>query len=360
MRLLYLTNVQIPAKDAQSIQVQAMSLAFWQSLKDNFILISPKNKENKGLQTEFRWIRLNTLNFFPRFICYFILIIRSLPYILKFKPDWIYTRDIFIVCVCKLLGFMPVYEIHKPFETKLGNFLFKVFSPKIKIIAISQNLKSYLIDNYSLKEERILVAPDGVFLEEFLTIKSSKKELKKKYLNIDNNRFVILYSGSLQTGKGVELILKIANNFRDILFVIIGGSEKEINQLKKNNIANVLFISRKPHQEIPYYLMSADLLILPLTKELKYWKYTSPLKLFEYMASRTPILASKLESLTEILNERNSFLFDPDNLNDLIEKINFIKNNYSEAKKKAEINFENVKNYTWQKRKDKILEFIKL
>lgn len=359
MKLLYLTNVQIPAEDAQSLQVQAMSLAFWQKLKENFILISPLNKENKELKTVYCWIRLNTLNFFPRFLRYFILVIRSLPYLLKFHPNFIYTRDIVIAFVFKILGFNSVYEIHKPFETKIGDFLFRIIAPKIKIIAISQTLKNYLIEKYQLKKEKILVAHDGVFLEDFLLIQSAKEDLRKKFLAIDGRKFVVMYTGSLQIGKGIELILKIANFFKDSLFLIIGGKEKEIRQFRRNGLENVFFIPRKSQKEIPYYLKSADLLILPLTKKLKYWRYSSPLKLFEYMASRTPILASKLESLMEILNEENAFLFNPDNPNDLIEKIKFIKDNYWEAQKRANKAFEDVEKYTWEKRVENILEFLK-
>ena len=76
------------------------------------------------------------------------------------------------------------------------------------------------------------------------------------------------------------------------------------------------------------------------------------------MASGTPILASNIGSITEVLNEKNSFLFDPENLNDLIDKIKFAQDNWQEREKRADNAFRDVKNYTWQKRADRILKFL--
>jgi len=358
-KLIYLTNVRVPSTDAQSIQIGAMSRAFWQILGNNFALISPKTEENKYLKKEYNWVRLNVLNFLPRVLRYLLLIFFSLPYVLRFKPDFIFSRDVGVVFFYKIIGFKTCYEIHKPFETKLGNILFRIISPKIKIVAISGILKEYIIKKYNLNGGNILVSHDAVVLEEFEKIKLTKRELKRRFLNLKEEDFVVLYAGTLQQGKGINLILKAAPSLKDVFFVIIGGKDTEIEKFKRDASDNVLFFGRKSHQEIPFYIKAADLLILPLTKELRYWQYSSPLKLFEYMASGIPILASNIGSITELLNEKNSFLFNPEDLNDLIDKIKFARENKKEREMKANNAFRDVKNYTWQKRVNKILGFIK-
>jgi len=404
MKLLYLTTVQIPADNAQSLQIQAMSKAFHSVLKDDFLLISPKNKRNAILSTEYNWIKIKIPKFLGRSWRYFLLIIKALPKVLEFKPDFIYSRDIGVVFFYKLLGFKAAYEIHRPFETKIGNLLFKLIAPKIKIVAISNALKQYIIEKYfrpresassqrpsASFSENILVAHDGVFLEDFEKITDSKESLKKNYLNLDENQFVALYSGSFQEGKGLELILEAAKQLKDITFVIIGSPssprpsafnsqrssassqrpsasnprlsassprQSAPNQRESALSSNVLFLGRKSPEEIPFYLKSADLLVLPFTKELKTYQYHSALKMFEYMASGVPILASNLGSILEILNENNAFLFDPDDQDNFIEKIKKIKENYSAAEKKAIQALQNVRNYTWQKRVENILRFL--
>ena len=62
------------------------------------------------------------------------------------------------------------------------------------------------------------------------------------------------------------------------------------------------------------WLAAADILVIPTSgKEPIGARYTSPMKLFEYMAARLPIIAAKVPSLTEILSDDSAFWFEPDN-----------------------------------------------
>jgi len=363
-KLIYITNVKIPGEDAQSIQIQCMAKAFYKILGKNFILISPKTKLNKNLNTEFLWIKLSVPQFLPRFLRYFFTIIFSF-FALIFnswfeKNNIIYSRDIGIVFFYKIFGFKAGYEIHKPFKTKLGHFLFKILKNKIKIVSISYALKDFVILKYKISPKNILVAHDGVFLEDFLKIKEKKERLKEKYLGLKKDDFVVLYSGSFQKGKGIELILETAKNLKEIHFALLGGKPEEIEKLKKIASENVLFLGKKPHQEIPYYLKGADLLILPNTFQLSYFRYTSPLKLFEYLASDNPILASNIGSVKEILNENNAFLFDPENKEEPIKKIKFIKKNYHLAQEKSFFALKMAYKFDWLERAQRILSFLVL
>lgn len=132
MKLLYLTNIQIPAKGAQNLQIQAMSRAFNLVLGKDFLLISPQNKENKFLDTDFNWIKIKISKSLPRFLKQSILIFKALQRVFKFKPNYIFTRDIAVACTYKIFGFQTIYEVHRPFQTMIGDFLFKVISKKNK------------------------------------------------------------------------------------------------------------------------------------------------------------------------------------------------------------------------------------
>jgi len=96
--------------------------------------------------------------------------------------------------------------------------------------------------------------------------------------------------------------------------------------------------------------------VLPNSAEDKMSLYTSPIKLFEYMASHRPIVASNLSSITEILSNKNSFLFNPDNAKDLAENIQ--KAVSSDCSKVVEQARKDVKFYTWEKRAKNIKRFI--
>ena len=82
------------------------------------------------------------------------------------------------------------------------------------------------------------------------------------------------------------------------------------------------------------------------------------MKLFEYMASGTPIVASDLPSLREVLDTSNSFLFEPDNAASLASEIESVFKNGKEADLKAMRAFDKIQFYSWNNRAKKILKFL--
>jgi len=126
-----------------------------------------------------------------------------------------------------------------------------------------------------------------------------------------------------------------------------------------NSIKNVILVGYVAPKQVPKYLAAADILILPNTSADDMSRlYTSPLKLFEYMAARRPIVASDLTSIREILNEQNSILVKPDDPAALVEGILKISENKALADSLVKKAFQDVQQYTWDKRAERILEFV--
>src|SRR3989344_4614343 len=122
-----------------------------------------------------------------------------------------------------------------------------------------------------------------------------------------------------------------------------------------------IFFGHYFHQDIPYILKTADCLILTGNKsEIISAKYTSPLKMFEYMASGCPIVAQDLPSFGEVLNENNSVLAKAGDAEDLANKIAWVFNdkNRELVEKIANQALKDVQNYTWEKRAKKIIDFL--
>jgi glycosyltransferase involved in cell wall biosynthesis len=353
MKLVYITAVQIPADDAQSKQIFFMAEAF--SRWVDFILISPKNEKNKNMPTSFKWKKV-VCPFKKRSIRNLLV---SLAGIREVKKDvTVYTRDIFVAYFFYKLGYKTVYEFHKPIITSLGRFLLTRVKRDIKFVSISGGLKEFLICQEKIPAENIFIAHDGVDIQRFEAVKEDKLSLRKKF-GLPEDKFIVMYCGSLYEGRGIEIILEMAKKNLDVCFVIIGGNKIEIEKWKRKATSNVLFLGRKEVEEIPYFLKSADLLCMPYTKRTPTYKYMSPLKLFEYMASGVPILSSNIGSIPEVLNERNAYLFNPEDIQDVINKLRYIKENYTKALTKAKQAYEDVKNnYTWDIRAKRILEFI--
>jgi glycosyltransferase involved in cell wall biosynthesis len=120
-----------------------------------------------------------------------------------------------------------------------------------------------------------------------------------------------------------------------------------------------LIITSEAQMRIPLYLRAADVLVVPNTaKEDISRLYTSPMKLFEYMASGTPIVASDLPSIREIVDDSIVSFFAPDDPASLAETIGRVLYNYPEAEAKARLARERVKPYSWKRRAEAITHFI--
>ena len=92
------------------------------------------------------------------------------------------------------------------------------------------------------------------------------------------------------------------------------GDLKNINYLKyKNLIKNLHFQNHVPYKDIPKNLSKMDILILPYVSAITVagdvgdiTKYTSPLKLFDYLSAGKIILCSDYEVLKEVIDENNA------------------------------------------------------
>lgn len=382
MKILYISNSRIPTEKAYGIQIMNMCAALAEGgIETELILPTRKSKIFKQIEV-FNYYQLKP-NFKLKKLCTpdpnflmslphglyikiqsFLFISRLCLYLLfkKNKNDYVfYTRDEYLLPLLLKFSKKIFWEAHS-LPSKTSHYL-SYWCRCASIVAITTGLKNDLI-KLGLPEEKIIVAPDGVDLNKF-NITVNKIELRKKF-NLPADKKIVMYAGHLYTWKGVQTLVETEKFLSDdILIVFVGGTEFDLNNFKiKNNELfthkKILFLGHLAPREIPEILTSADCLVLPNSaEEIRSEKYTSPLKMFEYMASGKPVVASDLPSIREILNEKNATFFKPDDSKDLAEKIKDVLNNLQLAEKKAIQAKEDVKNYTWQKRAEKILNFIK-
>ena len=154
------------------------------------------------------------------------------------------------------------------------------------------------------------------------------------------------------------------SQFPNVLFIFVGGTEEDIKSFKFQvsgfKLDNVLIAGYRPYAEIPYWLKAADILVLPNSAREKISQfYTSPLKLFEYMASGRPIVASDLPSIREVLSENNAILVKSDDPTILSGGITSVLQNSDFSAKIAKQALQDVEAYSWKKRAKNILSFIK-
>ena len=249
-----------------------------------------------------------------------------------------------------------VIEAHIPFL-----YDYYVFPRADHIITITSSMVKMIKYHHNISVQKISLLPDGVDLKNFdLNISRTEARI---VTNLPLDKKIILYSGSVgyYNWKGEDIFIKSAKLFDShFLFVVVGGTSSDAEKIIGQSLPNnVLCVDRQPHNKISFYLKAADVLVLPNKKgNPRSEMLTSPLKLFEYMASSVPIVASDLTSTREVLNSNNALLVkpnDPKALADGILKIIKDKILADFLARKARID---VNKYEWQVRAERILDFI--
>jgi len=252
------------------------------------------------------------------------------------------------------------YEMHDFPESKL--WLFGIFLKRMKWILIHNNWKiEELRKQFGfMRDKKILHQPNAVEIKDF-DISVSKEEARKM-LDIEKYHKIVLYTGHLYGWKGVDTLASVAPFIpKDTHILFVGGTEKDIYDMegKYAQYENVHFVGHKKHTEIPLWQKAADVLVLPNTAKEKISKYyTSPMKLFEYMASGVPIVASDIPSIREIVDGSMVSFAIPDNSNSLADAIETVLNNIGDVLSKVEKSYNEVQKYTWGIRAKNIIKHI--
>ena len=296
---------------------------------------------------EFVWANLRD-SIFSVNACFHLIKYRKSQEILIYTRVW-YLLYVFLLF--KKIGLVDnkiFYESHK-----FSKFLLKPLSRIDGLIVMNHYLYSLYKDNGFRK---LFVAHDGVNIDEYRDISDYQFQPKKK-------EFHVVYTGSLFLWKGVNILvdsLKYLPN--NVKLILVGGSEQYLVNFKRyvkdsGEKDRVTIVPHIPKKDLLQYIEIADVLVLPNSAKDKMSLYTSPIKMFEYMASKRPIVASDLPSIKETLSDQdNAILFTPDDPKDLANKIhNVLTNDCSKLVRRA---LNDVEPYTWNKRAKNITKFI--
>jgi len=376
MKLIYLSTAVFPSPLANRLQTMKMGQAF-SKICDFKLFVGEKKTSDEeifdyySISNRFKIIPLGIPKIKPRVI---FSLPRYIKIIKKEKPDFIYIREIRLAFLLSLFFRNIIFEIHDFLGCgKLLCYFNKFFLKRLMLIVATNHWKGSEIKKiFKINENKIVVAPNGVDVNRF-HIEIDKKKTREQF-KLPLNKFIVGYVGMLETmgrEKGIDILIKairlLKNEFSNVSLCLVGGPKERIMEytdlVKKIGLTNnedVIFVNRVNHQAVPMYLKIFDILVLPYPKNRHYSYYMSPLKLFEYMAAKKPIVASSLPSIKEVLNSENSFLVDPDDPNSLADGIKTILKNPELSGEIASRAFYDVQNYTWENRARNILNFIKL
>ncbi len=122
---------------------------------------------------------------------------------------------------------------------------------------------------------------------------------------------VAFYSGNFEPYQGVDLLVDAAASLADVQIVLMGGEPAEIEALRERARARgaahrVLFLGKRPPTELPVFLSMADVLVSPRRQGRN-----TPFKVYTYLASGRPLVATRIPTHTQLLDDGLALLVEP-------------------------------------------------
>jgi glycosyltransferase involved in cell wall biosynthesis len=226
-----------------------------------------------------------------------------------------------IALVCKTLFKIPIiYDMHSSIPDQLNNVkFFRSFLGRKIAMRFEKSLldgADAVIASAGLASHVSSKAPSKAVWECYFSGDNSttQKEALARRLKI-HGRPTIVYAGNFSAYQGLDLLVEAATIIHskrpDIVFILVGGSAFDIKQIarlvEKHKLDGTVQLHPRVHRSnVADYLAIADALVLP-----RRYGMNAPLKLFEYMTSKKPIVATDIPAHTALLNNQSAFLVEP-------------------------------------------------
>ncbi len=207
-------------------------------------------------------------------------------------------------------------KIHAKFAE---HFEYKQLSNSNGLIAVSSETKQMLRREFPGILKPVEIINNGIDIEDF-TINTSIKEVPNQ----------LLFVGRLDAIKGIVPLVEAMRLLPNATLKIIGdGDEKQavLSLIKKYQLSNVDLLGAQPIETVRQYIHKSFALVLPSFYE------TQGIVSMEANACGKPVAASNIAGIKEVVRDNyNGVLFTPGNIDDMVEKINFLLNNPEKAK----------------------------
>ncbi len=383
MRIAYLAKTQVPGQAANSVQsINVCSALSALGHQVTFFVIDEGGRKDKltwhqisdyyGPLQKFDIARIPTPKIKNSRLRYLWSSAMSAFYIKRElsrkRFDIVYSRNVLAAAIACYSRLDTVFEAHAPVWFGILESVFFRYLVRsrylLKLVAITKSLERSYALKYPALGHRTMIAPDGAEIAV-----RGKCDESMGGLWGEPNRLKIGYVGSLYKGKGLEVIEAIAPSLPNVEFHIIGGRPEDVKEWKTRiQSKNVFFYGFLSRARLGAYYNYLDICLLPnqevvwgsgsdcAREPLNIGPFTSPLKMFEYMAYGKAIIASDLPVLREVLHEGIATLVPPKDFEKWREAIKFFSDSdrryqYGQAAQK-----ELRDRYTWSARMRKIIQ----
>lgn len=363
----------IPSRVAAGVHVMKMCQAF-ANLGHHVILVIPDYTIDQanaqflndpyafyGVKDNFE-IRRMWLPRVPGRMAWFAF--EAMRFVREQHPDIVYGRHA-LGTAAQIFNHVPIvlelhYEVWR--RGRLDYYAFRRLMHSHyfrRLVLISESLKTIYVDRGACPAKKIMVAPNGA------DIPHEDTELLPVALKGRSDAPKVGFFGHLYEGCGLDMIIAVARKMPDVDFHIFGGTAADFSAYAdgQNNLTNVLHY---PHI-IPNLVARAQkhmhILLAPYQDSVKIpgkndsSTYMSPLKLFEYMAAKRPMVCSNLPALQEIVDDECAVMVPANAAPVWAEAIRRLINDRALRQRLSENAFRRLaERHTWQKRAAVVLQ----
>jgi glycosyltransferase involved in cell wall biosynthesis len=365
MKIACIATSIVPSKSANSIQVMKVVHALKKTGQDVRLWLPEFKKSDwatisdvYGLSTGFDVI---WLPFSARFKQYDFSL-KAVAAAANWGADVIYTWALQAALLARMLGKTTVMEFHDFPMGHYGPFLFNIykrFNNKKLTLCTTKALAEGIEERfkYPFSDDELQIAPNGTETERYANLPYPEKARQELGLQ---EGFTVGYSGHFYPGRGMEMLTEIARLLPEINFLWVGGNQEDIvpwqASLAAQSIKNVTITGFISNRRLPLFQATADVLVMPYGKRISgssggdITKVINPMKMFDYLASGKPIIASEIPVFHEILTEETAIFCEPDNAAEWVKVITALKNDPEKRSQMGICAKESAEEYTWKNR----------
>ena len=253
----------------------------------------------------------------------------------------------FSILFAKVFRIPHLYDMHSSLPQQLSNFHYTNWAPIVGLFGFLERLtinsSQAVITICPALETQVktINAQAPHLMIENMTIEGSPEDVSeedvqafKKSYGLHDRR-IILYAGTFETYQGIPLLIecaqKVVEKIPKVIFVMMGGTSQQVEEVqgqvhRLDLTPHFCFTGSRPPGDIPCAIRAAEILVSPRVKGTN-----TPLKIYAYLESAKPIVATNLSTHTQVLNDKVAILVEP-NSHDFADGIIRALSNQEEAK----------------------------
>ncbi|HEU0022068.1 MAG TPA: glycosyltransferase family 4 protein [Dehalococcoidia bacterium] len=267
----------------------------------------------------------------PKILLDLLLLFKAIQLLRKNSYDLLHTHEeaaFFGIVLSRIFRIPHLYDMHSSLTQQLSNFRYSKFAPLVRffdwmehrvinssnaVITICPALEEH-VTQINGQVPQVMIENMDTSADPALILKVDVEALAAAHPGLEGRR-IVLYAGTFEAYQGIDLLVESAGEIvrqcENVMFVMVGGKPAQVEFYQRLVDSKGLgdhfhFTGTRPPEEIPIFIKLAHVLVSPRVEGTN-----TPLKIYSYLQSGKPIVATDLYTHTQVLNRDVAVLVTP-------------------------------------------------